>query len=455
MVRSQKPSLRVRHWTRLIAVATIGALVIAAIWGGIAPHGQDGMDPAIAETAARASPEVGRLIREASEVVTNLQEQFPEQPEVLDVAARLHARFGRTKRAVEIWKHLLELDPRSSAACRAIAATALEKGELAEAETYFRKALELEPDSSSLPVHLGETLLNRGQVPEAIQVLEAHRRRNPQTFATLALLGQAYVQAKEYTQARECLEVAIEIEPGFTNQYLSLATACARLGDKVNAERYMNKFRELKTRDERTHRQMLKTSNDEAVARQSAAEIYLGAGQVRVSLGDVATGEQLLLRAVQLCPRDIESRMVLAWLYGRQGREEEAARVLDQVTRIAPDQPTVLVRVGLIQEELRRFDKAEAAWRRVTELSPHQARPLTALVQLALGRNQDLAEAVVWAEKAVELEPLAGNYALLSLVCQRSGDRTAAIAAAEQACRLEPGNADYQRLLVQSRGIRK
>lgn len=451
MESSQQPSSGFRRWARLIAVAAFAAVVIAAVWVGITPHGKIAMDPAIAETAAHASPEVGQLIREASDVATSLQEQFPEQPEVLDVTARLHSRFGRTEQAVEIWKHILELDPRSSATCRAIAATALEKGDMTEAEAYFRKSLDLEPDSASLPAQLGETLMNQGRVREAIEVLEANRRRNPKTFATLALLGQAYVQARDYAKAVECLETAIEIEPDFTNQYFSLATACARLGDKAKAERYTKKFRELKARDEQKHRQGLKTSDDVAVARQSAAEILGVAGQVRVSLGDVATGEQLLLRAVELYPDDIEGRMVLAWLYGRQGRESEAARVLDEVTRIAADQATVLLRVGLIQQEMRRFDAAEAAWRRAAELSPHQARPLTSLVQLALARKENLAEAAVWAKKAAELEPIADNYALLSVVCQRSGDRNGAIAAAEQACKLEPGNAAFQRLLVQMR----
>ena len=454
MEPSQKQPVPVRRWARLIAVAAVAALVIAAIWVGITPHGETAIDPQIAETAARASPEVGQLIREAAGVVAQLHEQFPEHPETLDVAARLHAKFGREERAVEIWKQILELDPRSSAACRAIAATALEKGDMAEAETYFRKALELEPKSSSLTAQLGETLLNQGQVAEAIGVLEASRRRDPKAFAVLALLGQAYVQAKEYAKARECLEVAIAIEPAYTNQYFSLATACARLGDKAAAEQYTKKFRELKARDEQTHRQGLKTSDDVAVARQSAAEIHAAAGQACVSLGDVATGEQLLLRAIELYPEDIEGRLVLAWLYGRQGREEEAGRVLDEVTRIASDQATVFLRVGLIQQELRRYDAAEAAWRRAAELSPHQTRPLTALVQLALARNQNLADAVVWAKKAAELEPIAENYALLSVVCQRSGDRVGAVAAAEQACKLEPGNADFQRLLGRARGTR-
>jgi len=73
---------------------------------------------------------------------------------------------------------------------------------------------------------------------------------------------------------------------------------------------------------------------------------------------------------------------------------------------------------------------------------------------LALARNQNLADAVVWAKKAAELEPIAENYALLSVVCQRSGDRVGAVAAAEQACKLEPGNADFQRLLGRARGTR-
>lgn len=443
----------VLHWARLTGIAVVASLVIAAIWVWFAPRGKVEMDPAIAETAARASPEVGQLIREASETVTKLQDQFPEQPEVLDVVARLHLRFGRAERAVEIWKRMLELDPQSSAACRAIAMAAVRNGDLVEAEAYFRKAFALEPDSTALPAHLGETLLNQGKVAEAIEILEASRRRSPNTIATLAFLGQAYVQTKEYAKARECLEVLIAIEPGLTNPYFSLATACARLGDKVQAEACTKKFRELKARDEQAHRDALKTSNDVAVAQQSAAEIVGCAGQVRVSLGDVATGEQLLRRAAELWPDDIESRMVLAWLYGRQGREAEAVRVLDDVTRIAADEPTVFLRVGAIQQELRRFDLAEAAWRRAAELSPHQARPLVALVHLALGQNQNLPEAVGWAKKAVELEPTAGNYALVSMICQRTGDHSAAFAAAEQACKLEPTNANYQQLLIRARSL--
>ena len=135
--------------------------------------------------------------------------------------------------------------------------------------------------------------------------------------------------------------MAIEIQPAFTNQYFSLVMARARLGDKAKADQALKTFRELKARDEQSHRQAPQTPDDLTEARQSAAEIGVGAGQVRISLGDVAGGEQLLRRAGELCPEDTESRMLLAGLCGRHGRDDEAARVLDDATRIAADQPTV------------------------------------------------------------------------------------------------------------------
>ena len=168
MVLSQKQPSRIRHAIRLIAVATVPALIVVAIWIRIGSHAGSVMDPGIAETAARASPEVSLLIRESSHIATELREQFPDT--LKSWTSRPAAPTVRQDRACH---RALEASFENRLAiiraCEKIASTALEKGDLAEAETYFRKALELDPDSVSLPAQLGETLLNPGSAPAAIK----------------------------------------------------------------------------------------------------------------------------------------------------------------------------------------------------------------------------------------------------------------------------------------------
>ncbi len=63
---------------------------------------------------------------------------------------------------------------------------------------------------------------------------------------------------------------------------------------------------------------------------------------------------------------------------------------------------------------------------------------------LQTGRKFD--EAKELASKAVEMEPMAKNYFLLSVSCERTGDLAGASSAAKQAIAVEPYNEQYQKL---------
>ena len=102
--------------------------------------------------------------------------------------------------------------------------------------------------------------------------------------------------------------------------------------------------------------------------------------------------------------------------------------------------------MGLLNTRLKRFDDAERVYRKATQLAPQRSEAYRALAHLYLHTNQKPQQARSLASKAVELEPIAPNYYVLSLACQHNADRTGALSAIEQAIELEPGNAKYQRM---------
>lgn len=432
---------------RVLLLGGVICLVGLASWGAVRIYRSRWMPAhnAIAEVAADATPEVAALLREANQVANRLLREFPESPEAVHVMARLYYRFGKAEEGVQLSQRCLELDPNFGPAYHAIGVSAMENGEYQKAADYLREAIELDPGASAFPVQLAEVLINQGKLEEAVEVLEKNLESYPRSMASLALLGQAYVQLKEYQKARTCLEKAIEIGPGYTNAYYGLATACARLGDQDKSQQYMERFKALKARDEQTHREGLKLSDDAATVGEAVADIYAAAGNVYLAHGDVQTAEAHLLKAAGLAPNHVTSREVLAWLYERQGRTEEALKMLAELSNSGRDDLGVQMRVGALYAQLRRFDEAERAYKRAIELTPRQAGGYATLADLYLQAGRKLPEAKLLALKAVDLEPVARYFAVLSVACQRNGDLAGAVSAIDQAIAAEPDNEDYQR----------
>jgi tetratricopeptide (TPR) repeat protein len=445
---TQVPPRARRRWLRLFGIALVVSLVLAAGLSLLTSLPQPAVPEDIARTANHAAPQVAELIHAATAVALRLQEQCPASAEAADVMAKLHFRFGDADQAVAWWRTCLELDPDFKTAHQFIATAALERGDNAQAEIHFRKAIAAEPESSVMPIQLGEVLMNLGKLDEAISVLESNRRAHPRAMPGLALLGQAYLQVNEYAKSREILEQCIELGPDYTNAYYALYKACLRTDDSEQAEVYLQKFKELKARDEQLHRTGLRQSDDLAAVRGATAQLYTDAAQVYISHGDVATGEQLLQDAMQLNPARTEARQALVWLLVRQGRTQEAMGQLEILRQDASEDVGVLFSVASLYVQLQQLEQAEQMYLRIIQLAPQQTAGYVSLVDFYLRSERNLERAKELIERVIQLEPTAEHFALQCLVCMKRGDGLGAATSAARAVRLEPQNQDYQRLLA-------
>ncbi|MFH1920893.1 MAG: tetratricopeptide repeat protein [Planctomycetota bacterium] len=288
--------------------------------------------------------------------------------------ARVHHRFGNSTAAVSCWQSCLALDPGFFSAYDRMGLVAIEKQEYEKAAALLRKALELDPASSEASTHLAYALMNLGKIEEVIAVLERTVEHNTRSMPSFLLLGQAYLQLREYRKAKKSFEAAAELAPDYANVYYGLARACAKLGQKEEAREYREKFNKLGAGDLKERIDQDKAFDDLLSVRQSVAQTHTDAGRMHARHGNLRIAEQLWRRAAALDPRNTACRVELASLYERNDKEREALDICEQLRKIEPENADHCLNVGLLNARLNRFDAALSAMERAIELDPHNPR---------------------------------------------------------------------------------
>ncbi|UCF16193.1 MAG: tetratricopeptide repeat protein [Phycisphaerales bacterium] len=285
-----------------------------------------------------------------------------------------------------------------------------------------------------------------GEQDEAIEELNKDIQISPESSFSYFLLGQLYLQRREYEKARENYEKAIAIQPDYTNAYYGLLTVCTRLKLKAKASAYMATFRKLKTEDMKILKDRNDVLEDLAQMRKGAAQTYLDAARVYQAGGNLQKAEGLLGRAVALDPNNTACLEWLASLYAMNNQASEAIELYEKISEIEPENPLCYLNIGHLSARLKRTAKAEESFRTVIQLAPELSAGYRELAQLYLQTARALPEARELAEKAVTLEAVAINYFVLSWACDRNGDSANALKAMQRAVQLEPSNPKYKKI---------
>jgi predicted Zn-dependent protease len=91
----------------------------------------------------------------------------------------------------------------------------------------------------------------------------------------------------------------------------------------------------------------------------------------------------------------------------REDRLNEAAEALDEVLKLAPNNPNVLYMQGLLNLKKHDWAKAQSVLEKATQIDPNSARALAAL-GMALCNQKKYAEAIPPLEKSVQLDSASG-----------------------------------------------
>jgi tetratricopeptide (TPR) repeat protein len=196
---------------------------------------------------------------------------------------------------------------------------------------------------------------------------------------------------------------------------------------------------------------------DPAAAAPGRSRSLVNAGRELIRQGKLDEAERVLRRALALDPSEVLARAHLGRIAMERGRLEEAATWLRSAVVAGCDDPKVSLALGTALRRLGRLDEARQAYRHALALDPRftDARVHLAIVADAAG---DRAGALATLDQALAMDP-GSALALMNRALWRAegGQDEAALADALAALRLAPGDADAHATLaaVHLRGGRR
>jgi len=437
------PARRMGGGGRIIVWIAVAGL----LWAGQGGKAQVPSGSAKQDSSLRTpQQETAALKREELEVALRIMKEFPTSEDPIVLMGNVQTRHGNTAGGIELWKKVLQLNPRRADVYNGMGWTAMAKGQYEEAIGHWRKAVEIDPQMPGVHNATARALTALGRQTEAIEELKKEIKISPRSSFSYFLLGQQYLQQKDYENARKSYEKAIELAPNNTSAYYGLFTVYTRLNQPDKAQQHLASFKKLKAEDMKVLKDRNDAYNDLLEVRKGAAETFVFAGQIYLEQGKLQQAEELLKRATTLDPNNTAPLMRLASMYQTSNRIPEVLEIFKKVSEIEPDNLPCFLNIGLLYSQLKRTADAEEAFRKVISLAPKSSDGYRELALLYLKMGIELKQAREMAEKAVELEPVAINYKVLSRACDKNGDAAGALSAIKKAVELEPSNPIYQQI---------
>jgi len=415
---------------------------------------QTSLDPTASAGGVVTQPqtEAAGLKREAVAVARQVAEVYPNDGLAYALLGSAYYNTGQSEQAVTYLRRCLELSPGQTDAYAILARVAYEKGELDETVRLCQEALKRVPTNAEVLNRLGRALMDLGRTEEAIQTLQQAVRLPKPSSDSFYLLGQGNLQASDYGQAKESFRRAIALLPDHTQAFFGLYTACMRLGQTEEAERYREQFLKLEAIDRRTltdRSAQEDTLTGLPVVRKTVARTFFGAAQVYRVHEDSGKAAALLLKSATLEADNPVYRSALEAHYVQRNALAEGVTAFEQLVRQQPEGSLNHLFLGRLHARLDHFDAAERAYQKVRELAPDWSEGYRALAELYLGADRKPSEARALARRVIELEPSGPHFYLLAVACLKSSDRAGALEAINQAVALNPGEKKYQEFLQQ------
>jgi tetratricopeptide (TPR) repeat protein len=408
------------------------------------------------------SPESEKAFKKAMELE-------PDNEEVLTGLAMVYADVGDTKSAAGLLRRASDKNP-SVRTLAALAAAYEQLRDYDNAASALRKALELAPDNPEIKRGLAQNLLFSDEYDESLKLFQEIVTAEPKDAQAWMRISQIYRQKQDFAKAHEASRKAQDADPnsleirfnevslleaegksaeaidGLKSLLASTSKRSYSTGEKGNraillerlgymqrtAERYddaVATFRQIAELDEEqgaraavhvieTLRQARRTDKAFAEA-QAARQKYPNDRTVGSMYAFIAADAGKNLEAERVGrellneKKDREGWISLAQIYERTKNYAEMAKSLDEAEKLSRDQDEkegVYFMRGAMFEKMKKFDAAEAEFRKVLASNPKSASALNYLGYMLADRNVRLKEAHDFIRQAVDKEPQNGAY---------------------------------------------
>ena len=361
-------------------------------------------------------------------------------------SAKLYAALGATyeqrkeyKSAIDAYKHAIQLDRDNLDAIRGLAENLLNDGQIDAALDQYKVIADANPEDAQTYLRISEIYRRQGKFDEALEGLKKAQVMVPDALEVPYNIAVVYQAQARYDEAVKVLQDLLKKTEKAENSYSQAdrnnrAIFIERLGmvyrDQENYSAAVETFRKMiPFGDDNartgyqdvidTYREAKMWSQATAAAKEAAQKLPNDRDLRMVldaQLADTGDPEKPLADVRSLLkgtPEDREVYLRLSIMYTRLKRWSEAEEALDKTEQLSTkpgDKENVYFLRGSTYEREKKYDQAEAEFRKILAVNPQNAATLNYLGYMNADRDVRLEESLNYVKQAVSSEPTNGAY---------------------------------------------
>ncbi len=312
-------------------------------------------------------------------------------------SANLFLRQGDLSAAGDALQQALTKDPKSAAAHTAMGDLYLLRKDPKQAGEEFKKAADLAPIRSTERLKYAAFKSGTGETEEAGQVASEMTRKAPDYLPGWCLLGEVAFKNKKYDEALSLLQNVFSRDLENLDGHRLESEVLLAKGDAKKAVEILERLDQtypdtplIKYELARAYLQsnrlnQAKTALDQAISTNpNYAEAILLLADINLRSGH---GEAVIEPITRLLKKNPELRpaaLVLAAAYGSLDRFDDAAVIIGEQAKFAPQDPQAQMALGLTLRQAKRNGEARQAFEKAAELAPDSLWPIDQLIELDL-----------------------------------------------------------------------
>src|SRR5579863_5341429 len=361
-------------------------------------------------------------------------------------SAKLYAALGATyeqrkdyKSAIDAYKHAIQLDRDNLDAIRGLAENLLNDGQVDAALAQYKVIADANPEDAQTYLRISEIYRRQGKYDDALESLKKAQTMVPDALEVPYNIAVVYEAQGRYDEAAKPLQDLLKKTEKPENSYSQAdrnnrAIFIERLGmiyrDQENYQAAVDTFRRmipLGDENARTGYQDVIDTYREAkqwaeatAAEKEAAQKMPNDRDLRMvldaQLADSGDPEKPLADVrsfLKGTPEDRDVYLRLAIMNTRLKRwadAEEALNKAEHFSTKAEDKEYVYFLRGSTFEREKKYDAAEAEFKKILAANPQNAATLNYLGYMNADRGVELEESLNYIKQAVNLEPTNGAY---------------------------------------------
>jgi tetratricopeptide (TPR) repeat protein len=238
-------------------------------------------------------------------------------------------------------------------------AEAMQKGDLATAETSFQQATQLAPDFAPAFLDLGLTELREGKLLEATASIRKSLELDPNSPSSHLFLGIAEYQSSHPDEAASNLQQAIEEDPNNVQALTWLGIVELNTGHPEKAVDPFDRASKLSPKDEAILDYCVQAHM--AVAKQNYSQLYkLDPASWRLHRLNAVIDSQALEHkqaieeyqlAINLAPNQPDLYEGLGWEYRALDQNDQAVATFKKELALTPGNPTAMYNLASAEVE--------------------------------------------------------------------------------------------------------